>query len=54
MSKPSRRNSEPTNFNLLGWQISTEERDKLIKWTIEGLIISVITFAILWLPLIIQ
>ena len=39
---------------ILGWKISESFKKKLIEWTIEGLIISVITFAILWLPLIIK
>lgn len=39
---------------ILGWNTSESFKKKLIEWTIEGLIISVITFAILWLPLIIK
>ena len=55
MPQPSPQDSEPTKIvNILGWKLSAAERKKLITWTIEGLIISVITFAILWLPLIIK
>ena len=39
---------------ILGWEVSEAYKKKLITWTIEGLIISVITFAILWLPLFIK
>ena len=39
---------------ILGWEVSEAYKKKLITWTIEGLIISAITFAILWLPLFIK
>lgn len=46
--------SKAKNKQILGWNLSEEFKSKLIKWTIEGLIISAITFAVLWLPLIIK
>lgn len=32
-------------------QMTKEQQQKLITWTIEGIIIGIISFLILWLPL---
>ena len=53
-NKSSKINSNMQTIKILGWEVSEAYKKKLITWTIEGLIISAITFAILWLPLFIK
>ncbi len=43
--------SSSETTKILGWEISQERKQKLIRWTIEGVILSIVSFVVLWVPL---
>ncbi|VEP15821.1 hypothetical protein H1P_3750002 [Hyella patelloides LEGE 07179] len=47
----TKNNSTIKTTKFFSWEISEFQKQKLIRWTIEGVIIGIISFIILWLPL---
>lgn len=48
--KDSGSNSQEIT-KIFGWEISQEQKQKLVRWTIEGVILSIVSFVVLWVPL---
>ncbi len=51
--KDSGSNSQEIT-KIFGWEISQEQKQKLVRWTIEGVILSIVSFVVLWVPLLIK
>ena len=51
--KDSGSNSQEIT-KIFGWEISQEQKQKLVRWTIEGVILSIVSFVVLWVPLLLK
>ena len=52
MTKKNQNSSAKSSATtkILGREISDAQKQKLVRWTIEGVIIGIISFFVMWIP----